>query len=73
MSRLIINNRSSAADLTALKMVESVIQDGRISGEGEKAQYCYLTVFNLSERKFAVAATLNKQSDSFTITDLPQH
>jgi hypothetical protein len=72
MSRLVINNRSSAHDLTALKMVESVVQEGRISGRGEKAQYCYLSVFNLSECKFAVVATLNKQSDSFIVTDLYQ-
>ena len=39
MGRTIINNRSKAYDIQALKMVGEVIQGGRISGNGDKAQY----------------------------------
>jgi hypothetical protein len=69
MGRTIINNRSKAYDIQALKMVGEVIQGGRISGNGDKAQYCYASTFRFGIDKFTVLATLNKNSDSFIVVD----
>jgi len=61
--RIIIDNQSSRNDETALGMVRSVIQQGRISNGG----YCYGTHFkNLG---CFVYARKNKASDSFLITE----
>lgn len=69
MSRIIINNRSSASDINAIEMVQKVIEGGRISNDGK--QYCYLTVFNSADGKdsYKVTFDLRKSSDSFTVTD----
>jgi phage-related minor tail protein len=69
MSRIIINNRSKAYDIQALKMVGEVMHGGRISGTGDKAQYCYASTFRFGVESFTVIATLNKCSDSFTVVD----
>ena len=65
MTKLIINNQSSASDQDALLMVSKVIDAGRISNN--KTEYCYCTVFSL--RKCAVYASKNKCSDRFLILD----
>lgn len=69
MGRIIINNRSKLYDIQALKMVGEVMQNGRISSTGDKAQYCYASTFRFGLDEFTVIATLNKRSDSFTVVD----
>ena len=70
MSKLIIHNFSSVSDIDALEYVKKVITGGRISGQGEKKQYCYLTQFAVGDNlTIDVAAFLNDKSDSFNVSD----
>jgi len=67
--KLIIENRTQLTMREILPCVESVIQDGRISGTGHRRQYCYHTVFTLSNstKDLVVSAHLNKRSDRFVV------
>ena len=67
MSKFIIDNQSSAADVSALGLVMEVVSNGRVSKDG--TQYCYVTVFTTNAGKFAVYADKNKKSFKFTIRD----
>jgi hypothetical protein len=69
MSKLIIENGSKIGDEEALQKVIEVIRMGRISGEGEKAQYCYYTRLVCSYGFCGVIAFLNKASDRFVVRD----
>lgn len=62
MSKIIIHNRSSLDDVTALARVASVVNGGRISGES----YCYATTFTDGS---AVTAHRNANSDRFDVLD----
>lgn len=64
MSRIIINNKTSASDLDALWLVLSVVKKGRISGDGK--HYCYCSV----SQKYVVLATQGKSgTETFTLLD----
>ena len=63
MSRIIIENRSSLDDATALAQVALVIRQGRISNEGK--QYCYVTRLG----GLMIYSALNKASDRFIVSD----
>lgn len=65
MGKLIIDNQSDVTDILALEMVKHVLHEGRISGTGDKAQYCYATTFQQGE--VCIYATLNKKSDKFLV------
>ena len=67
--KLIIENRTQLTMREILPFVESVIEDGRISGTGDRMQYCYHTVFTLfnSTKDLVVSAFLNKRSDRFVV------
>lgn len=66
MNRIIINNRTELSDSDCLKMVDRVVQAGRISKNNE--QYCYLSVFAISDgTEIGIATDLRKKSDVFTI------
>jgi hypothetical protein len=69
MGKIIIDNRSSSSDETAIQFVHRVMENGRISNDGK--QYCYATVFGATENSpaAAVCTDLNKKSDRFVITD----
>jgi hypothetical protein len=45
MSKLIINVDDSMSDEDALKYISSVVGDGKVSGNGKAAQYCYHTAW----------------------------
>ena len=65
MSRLIIDNQSDLEMDTVIRLVESVVKNGRISNNGK--QYCYLTSFGIEDKEYHVVSRLNKNSDSFII------
>ena len=46
-----------------------VVADGKISGEGDKAQYCYHSTFTIKSDgvKVHVAASKNKARDKFIV------
>jgi hypothetical protein len=69
MGKIIIDNRSSSSDETAIQLVAQVMIKGRISNYG--SQYCYATIFGKTETRpsIAVYTDLNKKSDRFVITD----
>jgi hypothetical protein len=69
MSKLIIENNSKIGDEEALLRVIEVVKMGRISGIGDKTQYCYHTRFACSYGFCSVSAFLNKASDRFVISD----
>lgn len=65
MNKLIINNQSDLDDLDALRLIELVVSEGRISNNGK--QYCYATIAKVGCIEYAVYTDLNKMSDKFTI------
>ena len=65
MNKLIINNQSDLDDLDALRLIELVVSEGRISNNGK--QYCYATIAKVGGIEYAVYTDLNKMSDKFTI------
>lgn len=70
MSKIIIeNNHETISDLIALECVMHVVSGGKISGSGDKAQYCYHSTFTIKPdgTKVQVAATKNKASDRFVV------
>lgn len=70
MGRVIIDNRSSQSDMVAVSACQKVMRNGRISGAGDKKQYCYATrVFTQDSPNLMVYASKNKCSDRFTVTD----
>lgn len=70
MSKIIIENRSGESDLSAMRVCMEVIKKGRVSVSAGKKQYCYATRIQFSgEGELMVYASLNKNSDKFTVTD----
>ena len=70
MSKIIIENiHETIPDNIALECVMHVIADGKISGEGDKAQYCFHSTFTIKPDgvKVHVAASKNKASDKFVV------
>jgi hypothetical protein len=65
--KIIIENRSSLNIIHAIPFITEVILGGRVSGEGEKAQYCYHTFF--PGVGIHVSAYKNKASDRFVVYD----
>lgn len=67
MSRIIINNQSSCTNLQALHMVSEVVGYGKthLGLKGKQYKPYYITF-----GKYSITATKNKESDSFTITEL---
>ena len=70
MGRIIIDNRSSADDSAAVRLVEQVMLQGRVSNDGK--QYCYLTTGTAGGRKVMVSTALNQNSDRFIVIDRPE-
>lgn len=69
MSKIIIENNSKMSDAEALFRVIEVVKMGRISGSGDKEQYCYHTKIACSTGFCGVSAFLNKASDRFLVSD----
>jgi hypothetical protein len=69
MSKLIIENNSKMGDEEALIRVIDVIKLGRISGTGDKKQYCYHSKSACSFGFCTVSVFLNKASERFVIED----
>lgn len=70
MSKIIIENKSSVSDLSAISACAEVIKAGRISGDGQKKQYCYATRISMvGVNDLMIYATLNKSSDKLTVVD----
>lgn len=66
MTKMIIDNRSSASDTDALRCVIEVIYQGKIQNNG--SPYCCLTTFN--DYMVMIHSSVNKKSDRFVVTDL---
>jgi hypothetical protein len=72
MSRIIINNESSAHDTFALQCVKQIISEGRTSGDSTRdlPSYCFVTVVHAAN--VVILARRNKDSDTFTVRDYVQ-
>ena len=63
--KLIINNDSDLSMAEILVLAQSVVSEGRVSGDSES--YCYITQFvNGSVRGITCHAQRNKNSDTLT-------
>ena len=68
MSRIIIENRSSASDVEVVACVAQIIREGRISNNGK--QYAYGTRCGGDGLQTIMVWTdLNKKSDRFVAVD----
>ncbi len=64
MARIIINYPDDVDEAYAVALVGSVIDGGRVSGTGDRKQFCYASLTN----RFAVYASLRKSgTDTFDI------
>lgn len=63
--KIIIQNDSDLEITDSMRLVEKVIQQGRVSNEGR--QYAYLTAFSIGGVNYHVVTDLNKCSDKFTV------
>ena len=66
--RVIIENRGGLSDLECLEYAAMVMAKGRISGSGNKAQYCYHTKFSTGVH---VSAFWNRCSDWLVVWHYP--
>lgn len=64
MEKLIIENHTNKSMYELMQYIEIVLIGGRVSGRGDKAQYCYHTSFNDNTQ---VSTFKNKKSDRFVI------
>lgn len=64
MKKIIIKYPTEPDDISVLTLVQRVIKDGRISNNGK--QYCYLTSFEIKNKKYHIVTDLRKCSDVFT-------
>lgn len=62
-NKLIIENRTNKEMKEILPYVLDVVKMGKISGSGDKKQYCYHTSYSSIE----VSAGLNKKSDRIVV------
>jgi hypothetical protein len=69
MSKLIIYNKSSVSDCSAIELVAQVVAMGRISMSGGRPQYCFVTVLQHGSSEVQVISMLNKESDRFIVSD----
>lgn len=67
MNKFIIENRTDLNDFYVIKLVLSVINQGRISNNGK--DYCYGTAFTIEDEQYMVNANKNEQSEKFIITN----
>jgi len=44
-TRIIIENRTNLSDAEAVQRALTVMRGGKVSGSGDRAQYCYCTTF----------------------------
>lgn len=64
-SKIIIQNDSDLSMADCLRLVEKVIEHGRVSNN--ETQYAYLTAFSVGDKNYHIVTDLNKYSDKFTI------
>ena len=64
-TKIIIQNDSDLTIADCLRLVEKVIEHGRISNN--ETQYAYLTAFSVGEKNYHIVTDLNKNSDKFII------
>ena len=65
MERLILENKSDLDTLTFLRLVQKVIELGKISNNDK--QYCYLTSFTINQEEYHIVSDLNKKSQKLTL------
>ncbi len=65
MDKIIIQNDSDLSIIDCLRIVEAVVEQGRVSNNNR--QYAYLTSFSVGEKCYHVVTDINKQSDKFTV------
>lgn len=68
-SKIIIQNDSDLTIIDCLRLVEKVIEHGRVSNGDQ--QYAYLTAFSVGDKGYHIVTDLNKQSDRFTVHNVP--
>ena len=66
MKEIRIKYDDEISDELALRLVLSVIHEGKISNEGKS--YCFVTVFNVSGAEYKVVANDKTKSTMFYIT-----
>lgn len=75
MNKIIIQNDCDLPMAEVLELAQRVVQEGYQSGQGEKAQYCYITTWkywkNNQKKRCICYASKNKHSDKLTFTETP--
>ena len=72
MRKIIIKHDESIIPEKAMRLVNSVINGGRISKTAKGKQYCFATSFGSERRDFWVYADLTKSgTDVFTVLKEP--
>ena len=66
MKEIRIKYDNGISDELALRLVRSVIYEGKISNEGKS--YCFVTVFNVSGATYQVVANDKTKSTMFYVT-----
>ena len=66
MKEIRIKCDNDISDELALRLVLSVIHEGKISNEGKS--YCFVTVFNVSGTEYKVVANDKTKSTMFYVT-----
>ena len=61
MDKIIIHNETGLDDITVMKMVQSVIDEGKVSETSQGKQYCFVTTF---KNGYIVAST--RKNDTYT-------
>ena len=61
MDKIIIHNETGLNDITVMKMVQSVIDAGKVSETSQGKQYCFVTTF-----KNGCIVTSTRKNDTYT-------
>lgn len=65
MSKLIIHNKTPRPDLEVLGYISAIVSKGKISGDGDDAQYSVLSTFYLIDQPH-ITVTSTKSGDTHT-------
>ena len=68
MSKIEIDIRDNISPSVALKYIEQVVADGKVSeGERNKKYYCWVTRFSTSKETIIVATQQYRKNDCFIV------
>ena len=69
MSKIIIENNCDLPMSEVLLLAQKVVREGYKSGDGDKAQYCYITTWNGVGKRYICYASKNKNSDKLRFSE----